>query len=193
MNTSLYRLYDIDATLLYIGIAGNPGRRFEQHAKDKPWWGHVTDVRLEHFLTREAAILAEADAIRTENPKHNIMLNRSRPAPMPAGVPMPENRLDRLSAAADQPLLPNSLVGSFFHTYLTNEENGLKEINRQGCVVAEPSPGVYLIELFSWLGGNSTEQQLVRLEEMFDWTFYDTAEWMKNTYRSRPGNRDWDD
>lgn len=70
--TTLYRLYAADDSLLYVGIAGNPGRRWEQHAGVKPWWGHVSRTTCEHFPTREAAARAELVAIRTENPKHNI-------------------------------------------------------------------------------------------------------------------------
>ncbi len=77
--TTLYRLDDAQGALLYVGIAGNPGRRFEQHKKDKPWWGDVANIRLEHFATRVDALAAEGVAIRTENPRHNIA-GRSGPA-----------------------------------------------------------------------------------------------------------------
>lgn len=71
--TTLYRLHDDDGALLYVGIAGNPGRRFEQHRKEKPWWGDVASITLEHFKSREAASVAELEAIRSECPQHNIM------------------------------------------------------------------------------------------------------------------------
>lgn len=71
--TTLYRLFDQTGVLLYVGIAGNPGRRWEQHRADKPWWGDVATTRLEHFPTREAALSAELDAIRSENPRHNVV------------------------------------------------------------------------------------------------------------------------
>lgn len=83
--TTLYRLRDAADTLLYVGIAGNPGRRFEQHRADKPWWGNVTHIALEHHPTREAALEAETVAIRTENPLHNIAgRDPSTDAPIPA-------------------------------------------------------------------------------------------------------------
>lgn len=62
-STTLYRLYDADGGLLYIGIAGNPGRRFEQHAGDKPWWGQVARTELAHYPTRAEALDAERAAI----------------------------------------------------------------------------------------------------------------------------------
>lgn len=72
---TLYRLFDVDDALLYVGIAGNPGRRFEQHAKDKPWWSEVDHIGLEHYDERVDAETAERHAIRTEKPRHNIAHN----------------------------------------------------------------------------------------------------------------------
>lgn len=63
-----------------------------------------------------------------------------------------------------------SLVGSFFHADVTRQW--------QGCVVAEPAPGVYLVELFDWIAGSSTHQRLVPIEEMTGWSFYDSDDWM---------------
>lgn len=77
-HTSLYRLFAEDGALLYVGIAGNPGRRFEQHRSDKPWWGHVALTTVEHYRSRESAMVAELAAIRSEHPRHNIMGAGSR-------------------------------------------------------------------------------------------------------------------
>lgn len=70
--TTLYRLYDASGDLLYVGIAGNPGRRFEQHAKDKPWWALVSYCQLEHFDSRPAAASAERQAINRDAPRFNV-------------------------------------------------------------------------------------------------------------------------
>lgn len=71
----------------------------------------------------------------------------------------------------------DSLVGSYFH--------GSNEERYQGVVVAEPSPGIYLVELFDWITGfDSNEQILVRIKDMLEWHFYDTSEWMNNAYRN---------
>jgi hypothetical protein len=80
----------------------------------------------------------------------------------------------RTAALEYRELGPDSLVGSFFH--------GSDSRQWQGVVVAEPAPGIYLVELFDWLIGASTEQVLVRIDEMMDWHFYDDAEWMHNAY-----------
>lgn len=78
-------------------------------------------------------------------------------------------------------LRPNSLVGSFF---LGDETKGY-----QGCVVAEPRPGIYLVEFNDWIVGNPTSQALFRIEDMMDWTFYDNHEWRNDHYREWVGPR----
>jgi hypothetical protein len=79
--TTLYRFYDGNDRLLYVGISGNPARRHHEHSKEKPWWSEVARSTMEHFPTREQAAQAECIAIRSEMPVHNIMHNRSqRPA-----------------------------------------------------------------------------------------------------------------
>lgn len=38
----LYRLYNADKELLYIGVTNGLDLRFYEHARSKPWWGEVT-------------------------------------------------------------------------------------------------------------------------------------------------------
>lgn len=75
---------------------------------------------------------------------------------------------------------PKSLVGSFFHA---NPERGW-----QGQVVAEPQPGLYLVELYSWLSGRPNGQKLIGAATMLaeDWQFYDSAEKMTAHYEANP-------
>lgn len=96
----------------------------------------------------------------------------------------PTPRTTRLDLAAELPLDAKSLVGSFFHS---DVQHGW-----QGCVVGEPSPGVYLVELFSWIDGGSTEQRLVRLDDMSKWVFYDTADWMGYRYKYGGKQQQWE-
>lgn len=171
--TTLYRLFDSEGALLYVGVAGNPGRRWEQHAGEKPWWGLVARTTLQHFEHRQDALVAELEAIRNEDPIYNIV-GRGVRRIIKENTVSESPRMDRLSAAADREFASDSLVGSFFHS--------ADPPGWQGCVVAEPHPGVYLVELFSWMMGESSNQELVTLAEMTDWQFYDTAEWMNNVY-----------
>lgn len=89
MTTTLYRFFDAGGQLLYVGIAGNPGRRFGQHAKDKTWWTQVASSSMQHFNQRVEAERAERAAIRSEGPLHNVVHNvaPSVTTELPAGPP----------------------------------------------------------------------------------------------------------
>lgn len=70
-RTALYRFFDAEGRLLYVGITGNPERRWKRHACDKPWWPQVAEKTIEWFDNILAAGRAEKDAIRDEEPLHN--------------------------------------------------------------------------------------------------------------------------
>lgn len=67
----LYRFYDSDDTLLYVGITSDPFARFRSHARDKTWYHCVVRSTMEHFKTRGGLVLAEMKAIQTEKPRYN--------------------------------------------------------------------------------------------------------------------------
>jgi hypothetical protein len=71
-RTALYRLYDADGTLLYVGIAYRIGQRWETHARTQPWWPDVQRQTVEWYPARKDAECAERRAIRTEEPKYNV-------------------------------------------------------------------------------------------------------------------------
>ncbi len=70
--TALYRLFDIDDDLLYVGISKYPWYRWTQHAAEKPWWPEVKGREFDWYITREEATEAEAQAIWLELPRYNI-------------------------------------------------------------------------------------------------------------------------
>jgi predicted GIY-YIG superfamily endonuclease len=72
--TTLYRCFDADGRLLYVGISVTT-RRFGQHRNGKGWWRDVQRVELEHFKSRKTAERAERDAIRLERPAYNLSHN----------------------------------------------------------------------------------------------------------------------
>lgn len=72
--TSVYRLFDADDRLLYVGITNRGFHRLHQHSKDKAWWPQVTRATFEHLPNRDAALQCEATAITREKPVHNILV-----------------------------------------------------------------------------------------------------------------------
>jgi hypothetical protein len=77
---TLYRFFDREGSLLYVGRTIAPARRWREHEKRAPWYAAVASVTREVHPTAEAVDLAERAAIANERPIHNIMLNpRSKP------------------------------------------------------------------------------------------------------------------
>jgi excinuclease UvrABC nuclease subunit len=71
-RTALYRLYDADDVLLYVGVTSDPKRRFRDHRAKRPWWNEVARNSIEWFSTEFRALQAEVQAIGAETPKYNI-------------------------------------------------------------------------------------------------------------------------
>jgi len=70
--TKLYRHFDKDGVLLYVGISTNVVLRLSQHSKYSHWFDEITNVTIETYPSRDDALDAETKAIQTENPKYNI-------------------------------------------------------------------------------------------------------------------------
>lgn len=75
---TLYRLFDQDGTLLYVGATLNVFSRLAAHRSRQPWFFEVARVELEHFEERADALRAEARAIEEEEPKHNVTVPSAR-------------------------------------------------------------------------------------------------------------------
>lgn len=69
--TSVYRFFDKDGTLLYVGITSSGMERFYTHSRLAPWWLMATTVQLEHHASREAALERESYLIKVEKPVWN--------------------------------------------------------------------------------------------------------------------------
>lgn len=71
--TAVYRFYDAAGSLLYVGATRIPQRRWSQHASRQSWWTDVARKTIRWHQTKEAALAAEKEAIRTEHPRYNII------------------------------------------------------------------------------------------------------------------------
>jgi hypothetical protein len=81
-RTALYRFFDADMNLLYVGITDDPWRRQRQHFRQKPWWPRAKHWTVTWHDTEPEARSAELKAIKGEAPRFNIA---DMPAPVPAG------------------------------------------------------------------------------------------------------------
>jgi hypothetical protein len=77
-RSTVYRFYDRQGRLLYVGVAGDFLSRWGQHRQQKDWWPLIAQFTVEHFRSRglaraeELARAAEHRAIRDERPRFNV-------------------------------------------------------------------------------------------------------------------------
>lgn len=84
----LYRLFDADGALLYIGISYSAISRYAQHRASQPWIGDVCRIEIEtHDVSRAEILDIERRAIIEERPAHNVVhSNAKTPADVAEGV-----------------------------------------------------------------------------------------------------------
>lgn len=69
----LYRMFDTEDRLLYVGITMSPQLRLRDHRIQKTWFSEVARITLEHFGSREELEGAERSAVRMESPRYNVV------------------------------------------------------------------------------------------------------------------------
>lgn len=70
----LYRHFDKNGQLLYVGIAWTSVERLMNgHRSNSHWFNDIVRIEIERFETREDARKAELEAIDKEKPVHNIV------------------------------------------------------------------------------------------------------------------------
>lgn len=109
----LYRLYDADGALLYIGITERGYDRFAAHRTKQAWWSEVAQHTIQAYATRADVEIAERHAIYREKPRYNIAHNSTGrrlygTEPIPASEPLTREAytaeaLGRLLNAWDEP------------------------------------------------------------------------------------------
>jgi hypothetical protein len=67
----VYRLFNTDDELVYVGITGDLMTRFSQHASDKSWWPEVVRHEIWTYKDRATAAAVEFAVIQSVNPKYN--------------------------------------------------------------------------------------------------------------------------
>lgn len=72
-KTALYRQFDANNVLLYVGASIAPTSRFAQHRSGASWYQRVARIEIQWFSNYMEAIAAERVAIRTEHPLFNTM------------------------------------------------------------------------------------------------------------------------
>lgn len=71
LPAAIYRLFDTDDVLLYVGVTGSLRERLGNHSRTQRWWPEVARKAVEWYPTRTEAEDAEKRAIREERPLYN--------------------------------------------------------------------------------------------------------------------------
>ena len=79
----LYRHFDKNRRLLYVGISEDALKRAAAHGV-KPWGHLIAKITVEHLPDRATAEAAEKAAIIAECPRFNVVHSRQRPLLPPA-------------------------------------------------------------------------------------------------------------
>ena len=96
----VYRLRAADATLLHVGSSDNPPARWSVLSANL-WWSDVRYREVAWYATEEEARTAEAEAVVTESPLHNVRL-RSSDLTKVVAVRMTPQEMADLDAARGQ-------------------------------------------------------------------------------------------
>jgi len=75
VGTSLYFYYDVNDTLIYLGITDRGITRNREHNSRAEWWPFVARQEVQHFTTRRAAEAEERELIRRYRPPFNKQHN----------------------------------------------------------------------------------------------------------------------
>ena len=76
--TSVYRYYDINGLLLYVGITSRGLSRNREHNTTKEWWHYVIRQDVDHYPTRAEALSVENSLIGLYRPPFNTQHNPSQ-------------------------------------------------------------------------------------------------------------------
>jgi hypothetical protein len=90
-KTDLYRIFDADGVLLYVGISWSALVRLGGHSGTARWFDRVARVSVQKCQSLDEARAAERQAIQTEDPLFNVL---QKPKPKkPTWEPRPEGAM----------------------------------------------------------------------------------------------------
>jgi predicted GIY-YIG superfamily endonuclease/DNA-binding XRE family transcriptional regulator len=139
-RTALYRHYQADGSLAYVGVTSDPQRRLAQHVSKAEWVKTIATTEMQWFPSKELALAAESDAIRAEKPIFNKVYSEKLDMPFVAiGIRI---RDLRLSLGLNQ--LDYCKLLGFNATQLSNWETGFRQPTIDNSIIICDHHGVSL-------------------------------------------------
>lgn len=78
MKAAIYRFFDADGTLIYVGQTADPFNRLRLHGVETAWADEIVRVEIHRVKTRRDARLLERQVIADEAPLYNVHFNVGR-------------------------------------------------------------------------------------------------------------------
>lgn len=148
MKTALYRHFNSDGCLLYVGITDGLSVRDKAHAATSSWHADVVRSETEWFNDRAAARAAETKAILQEKPLHNKMSAlKDESEHGEVGFRILSLRAEAGLTQADFA----QLIGAK-RSQLSNWECGKQRLSLSGAIAMHHALGVSLDWLFLGIG-----------------------------------------
>jgi len=135
-KTALYRHFDANGELLYVGISLSAIQRLSQHKTASPWFKEISRVEIEWHPTRKEALAVEKLAIVTENPKHNSVGCLTT-------IESREERIRAIEAGYRQSQMQNLLRPKDFFEFDELEINLAKNFGEYSHLLEESPSAVY--------------------------------------------------
>ncbi|MEV8474858.1 GntR family transcriptional regulator [Streptomyces sp. NPDC051173] len=165
--TALYRLYDVDDRLLYVGITNDVTKRWLDHQCTKQWWALVVRKTVEWFDARVDAECAEIEAIKGERPRYNRAHNlrgevaqefleelRQKKALFPRGhsdhtalAGFMRRKIDEGEWLPGQTLPRHSSMQEQFMVSQGTLQRALATLLHRGCITNRNGSGQYVVNL----------------------------------------------
>lgn len=161
--TQLYRHFDANGKLLYIGISLSALHRLAGHKEHSHWFRDIARVEIETYPTRAEALKAERAAILAEQPLYNIRCRRDLKAcdtePRSKRAKASESdlvsRIVRFDIYYEESKLPLPLRRRQIREYMDSGALGYIELpNATNTKMKRYVTGWQLIDFIEWLERN---------------------------------------
>jgi predicted GIY-YIG superfamily endonuclease len=136
----LYRMFNRDGDLLYVGLTNNPKNRFKTHSKTQEWWREVATISVQTFDSRNQLAAAESQAIKDEKPLYNVALNAAPLVVDTSRCPRCKSSEPKLMPVNEWELLSPNGMGSVFCPHLFHFPGDELErlLKKRGIMVLSP-------------------------------------------------------
>lgn len=74
---SVYRFYNPEDLLLYVGMSENVICRILTHKSDKQWFSEIATIKISKFSSKAEMLEAERRAIASEHPLYNKLIPKN--------------------------------------------------------------------------------------------------------------------